>query len=139
MQIWQEICDIRRSKINIISTKLPELSQHHSHTPESLDNYGKDGPDGVYYSYSNSNCLMDRSHSPNRHLPHEEHSLGTNPGFPAWNIANTLQGHEQVHRTFTEWHIQDALEPSTMIYPIWHIFRKLQEHYKYMPRKLENW
>src|SRR5258708_6113851 len=65
-QICQEIRDIRKSKINNIITMLPELSQHHIHIPESSDNYGKDGPDGVYYPNSSSNPRMGQSHSPNK-------------------------------------------------------------------------
>src|SRR5258708_28733327 len=65
-QICQEICDIKRSKINNIIAKLPELSQHHIHTPESSGNYGRNGPDGVYYPNNSSNHLMDQSHSPNK-------------------------------------------------------------------------
>src|SRR5258708_30043219 len=64
-QICQEIRDIRKSKINNIVTKIPELSQHHIRIPESSGNYGKGGPDGVYYPNSSSNHLMDQSHSPN--------------------------------------------------------------------------
>src|SRR5258708_35680959 len=64
-QICQEIRDIRRSKINNIITKLPELSQHHTRIPESLDNYDKGDPDDVYYRNSSSNHPKDRSHSPN--------------------------------------------------------------------------
>src|SRR5258708_23084256 len=64
-QICQEIRDIRRSKINNIVTKLPELSQHHIHIPESSDNYDKDDPGDVYYRNSSSNHPKDRSHSPN--------------------------------------------------------------------------
>src|SRR5258708_6422098 len=64
-QICQEIRDIRKSKINNIITKLPELSQHHIHIPESSDNYDKDDPDDVYYRNSSSNHPKDQSHSPN--------------------------------------------------------------------------
>src|SRR5258708_786405 len=64
-QICQEICDIKRSKINNIITKLPELNQHHIHIPESSDNYDKDDPDDVYYRNNSSNHPKDRSHSPN--------------------------------------------------------------------------
>src|SRR5258708_18698346 len=65
-QICQEIRDIRRSKINIIITKLPELSQHHIHIPESSDNYDKGDPGDVYCRNSSSSHLKDRSHSPNK-------------------------------------------------------------------------
>src|SRR5258708_36048618 len=64
-QICQEIRNIRGSKINNIITKLPELSQHHIHIPESLDNYDKDDPDDVYCWNNSSNHPKDRSHSPN--------------------------------------------------------------------------
>src|SRR5258708_28641932 len=64
-QICQEIRDIRRSKINNIITKLPELSQHHIHIPESSDNYDKDDPGDVYCRNSSSNHPKDQSHSPN--------------------------------------------------------------------------
>src|SRR5258708_25959363 len=65
-QICQEIRDIKGSKINNIIAKLPELSQHHNHTPESSGNYGKGGPGGVYCRNSSSNHPKDRSHSPNK-------------------------------------------------------------------------
>src|SRR5258708_23553053 len=65
-QICQEIRDIKRSKINNILTKLPELSQHHTRILESSGNYGKDGPDGVYYPNTSSNPQMDRFHSPSK-------------------------------------------------------------------------
>src|SRR5258708_37310884 len=66
MQICQEIRDIRRSKINIIQTKLPEFSWHHIRIPGSSGNYGRDGPDGVYYLNNSSNHLKDQSRSPSR-------------------------------------------------------------------------
>src|SRR5258708_16796921 len=65
-QICQEIRDIKRSKINNIITKLPELSQHHICILESSDNYDKDDPDDVYYRNSSSNHPKDQSHSPNK-------------------------------------------------------------------------
>src|SRR5258708_18987871 len=65
-QICQEIRDIRRSKINNIITKLPELSPHHIHIPESSDNYDKDDPGDVYYRNSSSNHPKDLSRSPNK-------------------------------------------------------------------------
>src|SRR5258708_40098190 len=79
MQICQEIRDIRRNKINNIQTKLPEFSQRHIRTPESLDSYGKGDRDGVYYRNNSSNHLKDRSCSPNKCPLYEQPYAPTPP------------------------------------------------------------